>query len=314
MRTALPVGSLHISVATGTLAWGVPLGARFLPKRQRSAAGGGALGLAPLPAIARLALGECFGVVDGSEEGTRRSTKTELLLSSSSVISQRQSFCHIHSRPRNFLGVKNRSTIAKETLAMAESQTSGSAGCESPVKAVPDARVKGIAESIRSIRDFPKPGILFRDVTTLLLNPKAFKDCIDICVERYAESKIDVVAGIEARGFIFGPPIALALGAKFVPVRKAKKLPGEVIGEEYSLEYGTDKIEIHVGAVNPGDRIIVVDDLIATGGTLGAALRLMERVGGEVVECVCVIELPELKGRAKLNGKPLFTVVEFEGH
>ncbi|KAL6349066.1 hypothetical protein AAG906_033722 [Vitis piasezkii] len=117
--------------------------------------------------------------------------------------------------------------------------------------------------------------------------------------------------GIEARGFIFGPPIALAIGAKFVPLRKPRKLPGEVISEEYILEYGRDCLEMHVGAVEPGDRALVVDDLIATGGTLCAAMNLLERVGAEVVECACVIELPDLKGRDRLNGKPLYILVEY---
>ncbi|KAG8662210.1 hypothetical protein MANES_01G077400v8 [Manihot esculenta] len=116
--------------------------------------------------------------------------------------------------------------------------------------------------------------------------------------------------GIEARGFIFGPPIALAIGAKFVPLRKPKKLPGEVIREEYVLEYGSDCLEMHVGAVNSGERALVVDDLIATGGTLRAAMNLLERAGAEVIECACVIEIPELKGRERLNGKPLFVLVE----
>lgn len=173
-----------------------------------------------------------------------------------------------------------------------------------------DARVKAIFDAIRVVPDFPKPGIMFQDITTLLLDHKAFRDSIDIFVERYKDKNIAVVAGIEARGFIFGPPIALAIGAKFVPIRKPKKLPGEVISEEYALEYGTDRIEMHVGAVQPGDRTLVVDDLIATGGTLSAAMRLLERVGAEVVECACVIELPELKGRERLGGKPLFILVE----
>lgn len=172
-----------------------------------------------------------------------------------------------------------------------------------------DDRVSRISSSIRVIPDFPKPGIMFQDITTLLLDPKAFKDTIDLFVERYKDKNINVVAGVEARGFIFGPPIALAIGAKFVPMRKPKKLPGEVISEEYSLEYGTDKIEMHVGAVQPGERAIVVDDLIATGGTLTAAIRLLERVGVDVVECACVIELPELKGRDRLGEKKLFVLV-----
>uniref|UniRef100_A0A0C9S9Z7 adenine phosphoribosyltransferase n=1 Tax=Wollemia nobilis TaxID=56998 RepID=A0A0C9S9Z7_9CONI len=173
-----------------------------------------------------------------------------------------------------------------------------------------DERVRGISAAIRVVPDFPKPGIMFQDITTLLLDHKAFRDSIDIFVERYKDKNIQVVAGIEARGFIFGPPIALAIGAKFVPMRKPKKLPGKVISEEYALEYGTDRMEMHVGAVQPGDRTLIVDDLIATGGTLCAAMRLLERVGAEVVECACVIELPELKGRDRLGGKPLYILVE----
>ncbi|KAM1246885.1 hypothetical protein ACFX13_043825 [Malus domestica] len=172
-----------------------------------------------------------------------------------------------------------------------------------------DPRLARISSAIRVIPDFPKPGILFQDITTLLLDTKAFKDTIDLFVERYKDKEISVVAGVEARGFIFGPPIALAIGAKFVPMRKPKKLPGKVISEEYSLEYGTDTMEMHVGAVEAGERALIIDDLIATGGTLGAAIRLLERVGVHVVECACVIELPELKGRERLAGKPLFVLV-----
>lgn len=173
-----------------------------------------------------------------------------------------------------------------------------------------DARINGIKDQIRVVPNFPKPGIMFQDITTLLLKPKEFKDTIDMFVERYKGKNISVVAGIEARGFIFGPPIALAIGAKFVPLRKPKKLPGKVISEEYILEYGRDCLEMHVGAVEPEERALVVDDLIATGGTLCAAINLLERVGAEVVECACVIELPDLKGRERLNGKPLYVLVE----
>lgn len=173
-----------------------------------------------------------------------------------------------------------------------------------------DPRINGIQTKIGVVPDFPREGIMFQDITTLLLDPKAFKDTIDLFVERYKGENISVVAGIEARGFIFGPPIALAIGAKFVPMRKPKKLPGEVIKEEYDLEYGSDCLEMHVGAVHSGERALVVDDLIATGGTLRAAINLLERVGAEVVECACVIELPDLKGREKLNGKPLYVLVE----
>ncbi|KAJ8437799.1 hypothetical protein Cgig2_013718 [Carnegiea gigantea] len=173
-----------------------------------------------------------------------------------------------------------------------------------------DPRIHDIKTKIRVVPDFPKPGIMFQDITTLLLDPKAFKDTIDLFVERYKSKNISVVAGVEARGFIFGPPIALAIGAKFVPLRKPKKLPGKVISEEYVLEYGRDCLEMHVGAVDPGERALVVDDLIATGGTLCAAMNLLERAGAEVVECACVIELPDLKGRERLKGKPLYILVE----
>lgn len=173
-----------------------------------------------------------------------------------------------------------------------------------------DTRVQRIASAIRVIPDFPKPGILFQDITTLLLDHKAFQDSIDILVERFKDKNITAVAGIEARGFIFGPPIALAVGAKFVPMRKPKKLPGEVLFEEYVLEYGTDRMEMHVGAVESGDRVLIVDDLIATGGTMCAAIKLLERAGAEVVECTCIIEIPELKGREKLGGKPLYILVQ----
>ncbi|XP_054798697.1 adenine phosphoribosyltransferase 1-like [Prosopis cineraria] len=180
---------------------------------------------------------------------------------------------------------------------------------EMAVKDGRDPRIAKISSAIRVIPNFPKPGIMFQDITTLLLDTKAFKDTIDLFVERYRDKNISVVAGVEARGFIFGPPIALAIGAKFVPMRKPNKLPGEVISEEYSLEYGTDKMEMHVGAVEPGERALVIDDLIATGGTLCAAIKLLERVGVEVVECACVIELPELKGRERLGDNPLFVLV-----
>ncbi|XP_020086281.1 adenine phosphoribosyltransferase 1-like [Ananas comosus] len=192
--------------------------------------------------------------------------------------------------------------IAAAAMASSDSGVAGAGNA--------DPRIPRIASSIRVIPNFPKPGVMFQDITTLLLDHKAFKDAIDMFVERYRDKGITVVAGIEARGFIFGGPIALAIGAKFVPMRKPNKLPGEVISEEYSLEYGTDRMEMHVGAVEPEDRALIIDDLIATGGTLCAAIRLLERVGADVVECACVIELPELKGREKLGDRPLFVLVE----
>ncbi|XP_045789561.1 adenine phosphoribosyltransferase 4-like [Trifolium pratense] len=173
-----------------------------------------------------------------------------------------------------------------------------------------DPRLHAIKNKIRVVPNFPKPGIMFQDITTLLLDPKAFKDTIGLFVERYRGKNISIVAGIEARGFIFGSPIALAIGAKFVPLRKPKKLPGKVISQEYILEYGRDCLEMHVGGVEHGERALVVDDLIATGGTLCAAMDLLEREGAEIVECACVIELPELKGRERLNGKSLYVLIE----
>ncbi|XP_030548329.1 adenine phosphoribosyltransferase 5-like [Rhodamnia argentea] len=173
-----------------------------------------------------------------------------------------------------------------------------------------DPRLQAISRAIRVVPDFPKPGIMFQDITTLLLDHKAFKDTVDIFVDRYRDMDISVVAGVEARGFMFGPAIALAIGAKFVPLRKPRKLPGEVISESYVLEYGTDCLEMHVGAVEPGERAIVIDDLVATGGTLSAAIKLLERVGAEVVECACVIGLPEVKDRRRIRGKPLYILVE----
>ncbi|KAJ4746713.1 Adenine phosphoribosyltransferase [Rhynchospora pubera] len=189
-------------------------------------------------------------------------------------------------------------------------------------QATEDPRKEGIASSIRVVPHVPKGGIMFQDITPLLLDPKVFKDTVDLFIERYTGKDISAVAGtrcralrivvegIEARGFIFGPPIALAIGAKFIPLRKPRKLPGEVISEEYVLEYGRDCLEMHVGAVQQGEHVLVVDDLIATGGTLCAAINLLERAGAKVVECACVIELRELKGRERLKDTPLYVLVE----
>ncbi|KAF8645948.1 hypothetical protein HU200_046453 [Digitaria exilis] len=141
--------------------------------------------------------------------------------------------------------------------------------------AAADPRLQGISDAIRVVPHFPKQGIMFNDITTLLLRPGVFKDAVDLFVERYRGMGIDAVAGIEARGFIFGPAIALAIGAKFIPLRKPRKLPGEVISEKYVLEYGTDCLQMHVGAIEPAERAIIVDDLVATGGTLCAAIRLL---------------------------------------
>ncbi|HEX3431116.1 MAG TPA: adenine phosphoribosyltransferase [Rhizomicrobium sp.] len=169
---------------------------------------------------------------------------------------------------------------------------------------------------IRSIPDYPKPGIIFRDITTLLGHPRAFRRAVDELVQPYAGVRIDKVAGIEARGFILGGAVAHQLSVGFIPVRKKGKLPWQVLGEDYALEYGLDRVEIHIDAVSQGDHILLIDDLIATGGTCFAAIRLLERAGGKVVGCSFVIDLPDLGGAEKIRalGKEVIALVAFEGH
>ena len=173
-----------------------------------------------------------------------------------------------------------------------------------------------LMNAIRTIADYPKPGILFRDITTLLGNPRAFRRAIDELVHPYAGTKIDKIAGIEARGFILGGAIAHQLSAGFVPIRKKGKLPHETVRIAYSLEYGVDEMEIHMDAVKPGEKVILVDDLIATGGTAVGAVQLLRQIGADVVSACFVIDLPELGGRRKLEalGVEVRTLVEFEGH
>ena len=156
---------------------------------------------------------------------------------------------------------------------------------------------------------------MFRDITTLLKDPVGLRSTIQEIVKRYDETKIDKVAGIESRGFIIGAPVAYQLGVGFVPIRKQNKLPAETIGRDYQLEYGKDRIEIHVDAIQPGDRVLLVDDLIATGGTAEAAVRLIQDMGGEVVACCFVIDLPDVGGHARLEklGCTVFSLCEFEG-
>ena len=169
---------------------------------------------------------------------------------------------------------------------------------------------------IRTIPDYPKPGIMFRDITTLLGNPRAFRRAVDELVQPYAGVRIDRVAGIEARGFILGGAVAHQLSVGFVPVRKKGKLPHTVIGEDYDLEYGKDRVEIHADAVKHGDHVLIVDDLIATGGTCFATIKLLERAGAKVLGCSFVIDLPELGGADKLRalGQNVSTLVSFAGH
>jgi adenine phosphoribosyltransferase len=171
-----------------------------------------------------------------------------------------------------------------------------------------------IKSKIRTIPDFPKQGIMFRDITTLFQDPEAMKKTIEILHKRYKDKKIDYVAGIEARGFIIGGSLAEKLNCGFIPIRKKGKLPYEVEQQEYELEYGTDIIEIHKDALKSGQRILVVDDLIATGGTAKASCQLIEKLGGEIVECSFIIDLPELRGKEKLAKYPVFTLIEFEGN
>lgn len=170
-----------------------------------------------------------------------------------------------------------------------------------------------LSKYIRSIPDFPKKGILFRDITTLIADPAAFAGAVDALAERYKGERIDAVAAIESRGFIFGAPLAIKLGVGFIPIRKPGKLPWKTISEEYTLEYGVDKLEIHQDAIKKGQRVLLVDDLIATGGSILAAIRLVERLGGEVVEVAVLIELVDLKGREKIAPKKLFSLIKFEG-
>ena len=172
-----------------------------------------------------------------------------------------------------------------------------------------------IKSRIRTIPNYPREGVMFRDITTLLKDPTGLRLTIEAFVERYRAMRIDKVAGIEARGFIIGAIVAHQLGTGFVPIRKTGKLPGEVFGEDYQLEYGVDRIEVHTDAIEAGERVLLVDDLIATGGTAEAAIKLIGRSGAEVVECCVIIELPDLGGRARIEalGQTVFSLCAFAG-
>jgi adenine phosphoribosyltransferase len=173
-----------------------------------------------------------------------------------------------------------------------------------------------LKNAIRSIPDYPKPGIIFRDITTLLGDARAFRRAVDELVQPWSGTKIDKIAGIEARGFILGGAVAHQLSAGFVPIRKKGKLPHKVVSIGYSLEYGIDEMEMHVDALTPNERVILVDDLIATGGTAEAAVKLMQKLGADVIAACFVIDLPDLGGAKKIEalGVPVRSLVAFEGH
>jgi adenine phosphoribosyltransferase len=176
--------------------------------------------------------------------------------------------------------------------------------------------MKTVKDYIRTIPDFPHAGIMFRDVTTLFDDPDGFQLAIKQLVAPFLEQKIDKVAGLEARGFILGGAVAYHLGCGFVPIRKQGKLPGSVISQDYTLEYGQAVLELHEDAIEAGETVLVVDDLLATGGTAEAGVKLIERLGGDVTACAFVIDLPELGGSQKLRamGLPLHSLCSFEGH
>ena len=172
-----------------------------------------------------------------------------------------------------------------------------------------------IKSRIRTVPHYPRQGVMFRDITTLLKDPIGLRTTVNELANRYTGMKIDKVAGIESRGFIIGAAVAYKLGLGFVPIRKKGKLPAESVGHDYELEYGTDRIEVHVDAIDKGERVLLVDDLIATGGTAEAAVKLIESLGGSVVGCCFVIDLPDLGGRKRLerHGQEVFALCEFEG-
>jgi len=170
-----------------------------------------------------------------------------------------------------------------------------------------------IKSKVRSIPDWPIKGVIFRDITTLLQDPKAHREISRIFYHRYRAENIEKIVGIDARGFLFGAVLAYKLDIGFVPIRKKGKLPYKTIAESYSLEYGQETIEIHEDAFCRGERVVIIDDLMATGGTIGAAVNLVEKLGGDIVECAFVVELPDLNGRKKLGNRKAFSIIEFEG-
>jgi adenine phosphoribosyltransferase len=168
-----------------------------------------------------------------------------------------------------------------------------------------------LEEKIRDVPDFPIKGVLFKDITTLLKDPDAYHQAIDVMLERYRDRQVELVVGMESRGFIFAAPLAYLLGAGLVPVRKLGKLPAETVRAEYALEYGTNTLEVHRDAIKPGQRVLIVDDLLATGGTIGATIKLVETLGGQVVGIGFLIELTFLNGRERLKGYDVFTQIRY---
>jgi len=170
-----------------------------------------------------------------------------------------------------------------------------------------------IKETIRSIPGWPIEGVIFRDITTLMQDPAAYRTACDLFYDRYKDKGIQKVVGIDARGFVFGAVLAYQLGVGFVPVRKKGKLPWKTIEESYALEYGEAEVEMHEDAIEEGEKVVISDDLIATGGTIEAAIKLVTRLGGDIVECGFIVELPDLGGRSKTGDTPIYAMCEFEG-
>lgn len=172
--------------------------------------------------------------------------------------------------------------------------------------------IEDVKGKIRDVKDFPKAGILFKDITTALKDPETLKSMVDFLYEKYKDQKIDYVVGLESRGFIFGMPVAYLFNSGFIPIRKPNKLPAKTLKQTYELEYGTDTIEMHEDALKPGDKVLIVDDLLATGGTAAAACNLVYKAGAEIVGCAFVIELDDLKGRDKLpKGVEVLSMINY---
>jgi adenine phosphoribosyltransferase len=170
-----------------------------------------------------------------------------------------------------------------------------------------------LKDAIRSIPDWPIEGVIFRDLTTLMQNPEAYRKACDVFYNRYKNINIDKVVGIDARGFVFGAVLAYQLNVGFIPVRKKGKLPHQTVSAEYTLEYGKNTVEMHADAITAGEKVVIIDDLIATGGTIEAAVKLVKKLGGDILECGFIVELPDLNGRDKIKDQKIFAICAFEG-